>query len=221
MNLIYLTKKRGIRMLVVVDHPLIKVHISVLRDHMTGTDEFRSRLTALTRLLAFPVLQDLDIVPMTVTTPLAQTTGYKLDKVPVLVPVLRAGLGMVEGFRDVVPNTVVSHLGMYRDHHTLKPIRYYSNFPTSYHDHPVILLDPMLATGGSAVDALDYLKQEGAQNIRVVSIISAPEGIKKVDECHPDVNVFTAQLDEGLNDLGYILPGLGDAGDRQFGTVLD
>ncbi len=118
-------------MLVVVDHPLIKVHITILRDHITGTDQFRSQLTALTRLLAFPVLQDLEILPMTVSTPLAETNGYRLDRVPVLVPVLRAGLGMVEGFRDVVPNTVVSHLGMYRDHRTLKPIRYYSNFSTS------------------------------------------------------------------------------------------
>ena len=208
-------------MLVVVDHPLIKVHISSLRDHMTGIDQFRSRLTGLTRLLAFPVLQDLEILPMTVATPLRQTTGYRVNKVPVLVPVLRAGLGMVEGFRDVVPDTVVSHLGMYRDDHTLKPIRYYSNFPTSYQDHPVILLDPMLATGGSAVDALNYLKQQGAQNIRVVSIISAPEGVQKVDEYHPDVTVFTAQLDDGLNEFGYIVPGLGDAGDRQFGTVVD
>jgi uracil phosphoribosyltransferase len=177
------------------------------------------RLTALTRLLAFPVLEDLILSAVEVTTPLTLTTGYVLTKVPVLVPVLRAGLGMVEGFRDVVPDTVVSHLGMYRDHRTLKPIRYYSNFPTLYHDHPVILLDPMLATGGSAVDALDYLKAEGAQNIRVVSIISAPEGVRKVAENHPEVKMFTAQLDERLNELGYILPGLGDAGDRQFGTI--
>ena len=208
-------------MLVVVDHPLIQVHISILRNHLTGTDQFRAQLTALTRLLAFPVLQDLEILPMTVTTPLADTTGYRLDRVPVLVPVLRAGLGMVEGFRDVVPDTVVSHLGMYRDHRTLKPIRYYSNFSTSYHDHPVILLDPMLATGGSAVNALNYLKQEGAGDIRVVSVIAAPEGIQKVGEDHPDVIVFTAQIDDKLNDLGYIVPGLGDAGDRQFGTALD
>lgn len=206
-------------MLTVVDHPLVKVHIAVLRDQHTGTDAFRRHLTALTRLLAFPALQDLDIAPFTVVTPLAQTTGYQVAKMLVLVPVLRAGLGMVEGFRDVVPDTVVSHLGMYRDHRTLKPIRYYSNFPASYQDHPVILLDPMLATGGSAVDALDYLKAEGARNIRVVSIISAPEGVRKVEECHPDVRVFTAQLDERLNELGYIMPGLGDAGDRQFGTV--
>ncbi|AUW94751.1 MAG: uracil phosphoribosyltransferase [Sulfobacillus thermotolerans] len=208
-------------MLIVVDHPLVKVHISILRRQETGTDAFRQHLTALTRLLAFPALQDLQLTPISVRTPLAETTGYRVQKMLVLVPVLRAGLGMVEGFRDVVPDTVVSHLGMYRDHRTLKPIRYYSNFPASYHDHPVILLDPMLATGGSAVDALDYLKAEGARNIRVVSIISAPEGVKKLEECHPDVRVYTAQLDERLNELGYIIPGLGDAGDRQFGTVPD
>ncbi len=206
-------------LLTVVSHPLIAVHITVLRNRDTTTDDFRRRLTALTRLMAFPVLADLKLDPVEVTTPLVSTTGYVVAKVPVLVPVLRAGLGMVEGFRDVVPDTVVSHLGMYRDHRTLKPIRYYSNFPTTYHDHPVILLDPMLATGGSAVDALDYLKAEGAQDIRVVSIISAPEGIEEVARKHPGVHVYTAQLDERLNELGYIMPGLGDAGDRQFGTM--
>lgn len=126
---------------------------------------------------------------------------------------------MVEGFRDVIPNAVVSHLGMYRDHQTLQPIRYYSNFPSDRRSHPFVVLDPMLATGGSAVDSVDFLKSEGAQNIRLVAILAAPEGIARFTAAHQDVGVYTAALDERLDERGYILPGLGDAGDRQFGTV--
>lgn len=205
-------------MFVVVDHPLIRVHMTAVRDKTTSTDGFREHLTALARLLAFPVLQDLVTVPVSVVTPLATTEGARLDKVPVLIPVLRAGLGLVEGFRDVIPGAVVAHLGLYRDHQTLLPIRYYSNFPRDCQSHPMILLDPMLATGGSAVNALHYLKSEGADQIRLVSVIAAPEGVQRVEDEHPDVAVYTAVLDEKLNEQGYIVPGLGDAGDRQFGT---
>ncbi len=206
-------------MLVVVEHPLVKVHIATLRDQTTGVDQFRHTLTALSRLLAYPVLEELQIERTDVTTPIGDAAGYRLAKEPILVPVLRAGLGMVEGFRDLIPGAVVSHLGMYRDHVTLKPVRYYSNFPTHRDDHPFLVLDPMLATGGSAVDALDYLKHEGARDIRLVSIIAAPEGVNFVSTRHEDVVIFTAQLDQGLDHRGYIVPGLGDAGDRQFGTL--
>lgn len=206
-------------MLTRVDHPLVRVHVSVLRDRTTASETFRSSLTALSRLLAFPVLADLTTASVPVETPLAPAEGFVIPRPPVLVPILRAGLGMVDGFRDVVPGAIVSHLGMYRDHQTLKPVRYYSNFPPDGKDHPFILLDPMLATGGSAADALDYLKTEGARDIRLVSIIAAPEGIRLVETLHPDVPVFTGAVDERLNEVGYIIPGLGDAGDRQFGTV--
>lgn len=206
-------------MLIVVEHPLIKVHMATLRDRATDVDQFRTTLTALSRLLAYPVLEDLKIDPIEIMTPIAAAGGYRLAKEPILVPVLRAGLGMVEGFRDLIPGSVVSHLGMYRDHETLKPIRYYSNFPAHRDDHPFLVLDPMLATGGSAVDALDYLKHEGARDIRLVSIIAAPEGVQLVSDRHEDVPIFTAQLDQRLDSHGYIIPGLGDAGDRQFGTL--
>ncbi len=205
--------------MILVDHPLVRVHITAIRDKGTSVDAFRGHLTALARLMAYPVLENLATRPVVVTTPMAEASGESLLREPILVPVLRAGLGLVEGFRDVIPGAVVSHLGMYRDHTTLKPVRYYSNFPMERQSHPFILLDPMLATGGSAVDALDYLKSEGARDIRLVSIIAAPEGVKRVETTHPDVPVYTAALDERLDENGYIIPGLGDAGDRQFGTL--
>ena len=205
--------------MILVNHPLIRVHITVIRDREASVDQFRLHLTALARLLAFPALEDLQTRSVEVTTPLATAQGEALLYEPILVPVLRAGLGLVEGFRDVIPGSIVSHLGMYRDHETLRPVRYYSNFPEHRKSHPFILLDPMLATGGSAVNALDYLKEEGAQNIRLVSVIAAPEGVRRVESEHPDVPVYTAALDDRLDERGYILPGLGDAGDRQFGTL--
>lgn len=205
--------------MIVVNHPLVRVHMTRLRARETSVDAFRSGLTAVARLMAFPVLADLATVESPVLTPMAEAAGWELQREPILVPVLRAGLGLVEGFRDAVPGSIVSHLGMYRDHHTLKPIRYYSNFPLERHHHPFIVLDPMLATGGSAVDALDFLKGEGARDIRLVSIIAAPEGVDRVEREHPDVTIYTAALDERLDEHGYILPGLGDAGDRQFGTL--
>ncbi|AEJ38998.1 uracil phosphoribosyltransferase [Sulfobacillus acidophilus TPY] len=205
--------------MIVVDHPLLRVHLTRLRDRNTPADQFRLHLTAIARLMAYPVLEFLETVPVSVVTPMAPAVGAELAQVPILVPVLRAGLGLVEGFRDVIPGAIVSHLGLYRDHHTLKPVRYYTNFPSAYRDHPFLLLDPMLATGGSAVDALDYLKDEGARHIRLISVIAAPEGVDRVGASHPDVPIFTAAVDERLNESGYILPGLGDAGDRQFGTL--
>lgn len=205
--------------MIIVNHPLVRVHVTVIRDRESSTDVFRWHLTALARLMAYPVLQDLATRSVQIHTPLAQTDGERLLHEPVLVPVLRAGLGLVEGFRDVIPGSTVSHLGLYRDHETLQPVRYYANFPTARREHPFILLDPMLATGGSASGALDYLKGEGAKHIRLVSIIAAPEGIRLVEDRHPDVMIYTAAVDQRLDERAYILPGLGDAGDRQFGTL--
>jgi uracil phosphoribosyltransferase len=203
----------------VVDHPLVKVHVTRLRDRATPPEDFRRHLAAVTRLLAFVALGDFPVVAERVATPLETAEGWRLAQPPVLVPVLRAGLGMVEAFLDVVPQAAVSHLGLYRDHATRQPVRYYANFPATLAERPIILLDPMLATGGSAVDALDFLKAQGATQLRLVNVIAAPEGIASVEAAHPDVPVYAAQIDAGLNDDAYIVPGLGDAGDRQFGTV--
>jgi uracil phosphoribosyltransferase len=203
----------------VLEHPLLAVHISRLRARETEPDAFRRHLTAITRLLAYPALADLPLTPYPLDTPLAEASGHRLSRVPVLVPVLRAGLGMVEGFLDLVPDAIVSHLGLYRDHVTKQPVRYYTNFPAGLADHPVLLLDPMLATGGSAVDALTVLKEEGVRDLRLIIVIAAPEGIQHVTLKHPDVDIYAAAVDERLNDQAYIVPGLGDAGDRQFGTL--
>ena len=203
----------------IVEHPLVKVHVARLRDRTAPPDVFRRHLTAITRLMAFPALADLEVTGEPVLTPLAAAPGYRLARPPVLVPVLRAGLGMVEAFLDLAPEAAVSHLGLYRDHTTLKPVRYYANFPPALAERPVVLLDPMLATGGSAVDALNFLKEQGARNLRLVNIIAAPEGIARVEALHGDVPIYAAQVDEGLNADAYIVPGLGDAGDRQFGTL--
>lgn len=208
-------------MLTVVNHPVARAHLTALRDARLPADQFRHHLLQLSRLMAYPVFCHLEATPVEVTTPLEVTArGHAIASPPVLVPILRAGLGMVDGFVDVVPDTVVSHLGMYRDETTLSPRRYYSNFPGPYRNRPFFVLDPMLATGGSAVAAIDYLKREGAEHIVLVSIIAAQPGIERVFLCHGDVPIFTAAVDEKLNAEGYILPGLGDAGDRQFGTVI-
>lgn len=206
-------------MIEVLDHPLLKVHVTELRNRDTPPRAFRQHLTAIARLLAYPVLANLEVSPVSVETPLMSASGHRFSRLPVLVPILRAGLGMVEGFLDVVPDAFVSHLGLYRDHRTLKPVRYYTNFARERAGHPVILLDPMLATGGSAGDALDYLKEQGTTHLQLVTVIAAPEGVKHLTHRHPDVKIFAAELDIGLNDQAYIIPGLGDAGDRQFGTL--
>lgn len=203
----------------IVEHPLVRMHLTALRNRETSAQQFRIHMAALARLLAYPVFENLTCINTCVTTPMTTTVGYQLDKPPVLVPILRAGLGLVDALLELVPNAVVSHLGMYRDHDTLLPVRYYSNFPGTHKSHPFVVLDPMLATGGSAQDALDYLKQEGVQDIRLVCVLAAPEGIKHLSQRHPDVDIFTASIDERLNESGYIIPGLGDAGDRQFGTL--
>ncbi len=205
-------------MLTVVDHPLLKMHVSCLRDGGQPPEEFRRHLLQIARLMAYPVYRRLATEPYSVTTPRGvDATGWRIGEDVVLVPILRAGLGLVEGFWDVLPSAQVAHLGIFRQADTLKPVRYYGNVPAAARSAHCFLLDPMLATGGSAVEALDYLKIQGAQRITLVTVISAPEGIEAVFLRHGDVPIFTAAVDEALDAEGYIVPGLGDAGDRVFG----
>ena len=203
----------------ILDHPVIKHKISILRDINTGSNEFRSIIKEIAMILAYEATKDLELEEYEVETPIAKTTGYKLSgKKLGIVPILRAGLGMVDGVLEVFPAAKIGHIGMYRDEETLMPVEYYSKLPLDVEKRDIIVIDPMLATGGSACDAIDNLKAKGCNSIRLLSIIAAPEGIEKLREAHPDVEITVAQLDEGLNENSYIVPGLGDAGDRLFGT---
>lgn len=203
----------------VLDHPLIKHKLSIIRNTSTGTNEFRKVVTEISQLMCYEVCRDLELEEFELETPLEKTTGYKLaGKKLGLVPILRAGLGMVDGMLSLIPSAKVGHIGMYRDHDTLKPVPYYSKLPSDVEDREIFVLDPMLATGGSAIDAIDELKSQGCKSIRLINIVAAPEGVKAVQEAHPDVDIYVAALDRELNDIAYILPGLGDAGDRLFGT---
>ncbi|MCS7230067.1 MAG: uracil phosphoribosyltransferase [Candidatus Kryptonium sp.] len=204
--------------LLVVNHPLIKRDLTYLRDKNTPSSVFRSILHRLTSLMAFEVTKDLELSSRDVETPLEVTQGHVLKDEVVLVPILRAGLGMVDAFLELIPEAKVGHIGLYRDEETLKPVDYYFKFPKNIDKSVVIILDPMLATGGSICAAISYLKERGANRIKVVSLIAAPEGINKLTTEHPDVQVYIAVLDRQLNQRGFILPGLGDAGDRIFGT---
>lgn len=203
----------------VLDHPLIKHKVSILRDIHTGTNEFRKIVSEISTLMAFEVTRDLTLEEYEVETPLEKCTGYKLSgKKLGLVPILRAGLGMVDGMLSILPSAKVGHIGLYRDPETLKPVEYYVKLPSDVKDRDILLLDPMLATGGSANDAIVSLKERGCKSIRLINIIAAPEGVEAVQKAHPDVDIYIASLDRELNDHAYILPGLGDAGDRLFGT---
>lgn len=203
----------------ILDHPVIKHKISILRDINTGSNEFRSIIKEIAMILAYEATKDLELEEYEVETPITKTTGYKLSgKKLGIVPILRAGLGMVDGVLEVFPAAKIGHIGMYRDEETLTPVEYYSKLPLDVEKRDIIVIDPMLATGGSACDAIDNLKAKGCNSIRLLSIIAAPEGIEKLREAHPDVEITVAQLDEGLNENSYIVPGLGDAGDRLFGT---
>ena len=204
--------------LTVIRHPLIKRDLTVLRDRNTDNHLFRSTLRRIASVMAFEVTHDLKLKTGRVRTPLETTTGYRLADDIVIVPVLRAGLGLVEGFLDLLPEARVGHVGLYRNEQTLQPVDYYSKFPRSLGKSLVLLLDPMLATGGSGSAALTFLKKKGAARIRFVTLLAAPAGVRKVAADHPDVRIFSCVLDRRLNDRGYILPGLGDAGDRIFGT---
>jgi uracil phosphoribosyltransferase len=199
-------------------HPLVKHKLTLLRDVNTEPKKFRELIRELAMLLCYEATADLQLRPVVVQTPMGKATGSHLvDKVG-LVPVLRAGLGMVEGIWEMMPSAEVWHIGLYRDERTLKPVSYYNKLPTSPTVEVCLVLDPMLATGGSAVATVDILKNWGAERIKFVGILAAPEGIERLQTAHPDVPIHIAEIDEKLNDIGYIVPGLGDAGDRQFGT---
>jgi uracil phosphoribosyltransferase len=199
-------------------HPLVKHKLTLLRDQRTEPKKFRELVRELAILLAYEATADLVLVDKDVTTPMGQAHGSELaDKIG-LVPVLRAGLGMVEGIWEMMPSAEVWHIGLYRDEKTLRPVQYYNKLPVSPTVQVCLILDPMLATGGSAVATCDILKQWGARRIKYVGLIASPEGIQRLATAHPDVPIYTAAIDERLNDIGYIVPGLGDAGDRQFGT---
>ncbi len=209
----------------VSNHPLIRHKVTKMRDLQTEPKKFRELIREVAILLAYEATQDLALAERAVTTPLAETTGYELKDKIGLVPILRAGLGMVEGFWEMMPAAEVWHIGLYRDERTLYPVSYYNKLPISPTVEVVLILDPMLATGGSATECVSILKKWGARRIKYIGIIGAPEGIKKLTETHPDVEVYLAAIDERLTGAGdkfppgYIMPGLGDAGDRQFGTA--
>ncbi len=203
----------------VFDHPLIKHKIAILRDKNTGMKEFRELVEEITTIMTYESMRDVRLVPVEVETPLETVTQYKVAEDSVaIVPILRAGLGMVNGVHKVFPTAKVGHIGMYRNEETLQPQEYYCKLPDGIEKKTVFLVDPMLATGGSAVDALDALKKRGCKDIKFMAIIGAPQGVEKVASAHPDVPVYVSTLDRQLNENGYILPGLGDAGDRLFGT---
>lgn len=204
----------------VIDHPLITHKLSIMRNRKTGSKDFRELLNEIAMLMGYEIFRDLPLEEITIETPITKmkakmVSGRKLA----IVPILRAGLGMVDGLQNLVPVAKVGHIGMYRDPETHKPVEYYCKLPTDIEERLVVLVDPMLATGGSAVDALCKLKEHGCRNIRFMCLVAAPEGVKAVQEAHPDVDIYTAALDECLNEHAYIVPGLGDAGDRIFGTL--
>lgn len=206
-------------MVTVFDHPLIKHKLSILRMKQTGTKQFKEIVTELSMLMGYEVTRDLGLEEMSIETPICKTTGYSLaGKKIALVPILRAGLGMVDGMLSLLPAAKVGHIGLYRDPETYEPVEYYCKLPSDIEKREVIVLDPMLATGGSATAAIDFLKKRGAKHIKLVNIIAAPEGVEYVKSHHPDVDIFVASVDEKLNEHKYIVPGLGDAGDRLFGT---
>jgi uracil phosphoribosyltransferase len=204
--------------LTIIDHPLIKRDLTIIRNRETDNHLFRTTLRRISSIMAFTVTHDLRLKKRRVRTPLELTDGFVLGEDVVVVPVLRAGLGLIDGFLDVLPEARVGHVGLYRNEKTLEPVDYYSKFPHGLGKSLVLLLDPMLATGGSATAAVTFLKRRGARRIRFVVLVAAPEGVKRLAKHHPDVPIYAAVLDRKLNSRGYILPGLGDAGDRMFGT---
>jgi uracil phosphoribosyltransferase len=205
--------------LTVLDHPLIRHKLGLLRDRRTTTKDFKQLVSEIAMLMAYEVTKDLPLEPVEIETPLERMQGERVaGKKLVLVPILRAGLGMVEGIAQLIPSARVGHIGIYRDHETLQPVEYYFKIPRDGVTRDFFVLDPMLATGGSAADAVTTLKKAGAQRLRFLCLVACPEGARRMQTEHPDVPIYAAALDRQLNDKGYILPGLGDAGDRLFGT---
>lgn len=203
----------------VFSHPLIQHKITYLRDKNTGSKEFRELVEEIAMLMGYEAMRDLPLEEIEIETPITSTKAQVLaGRKLALVPILRAGLGMVNGISALVPSAKIGHIGLYRDEETLEPHEYYCKLPKPIEERLIIVLDPMLATGGSAAAAIDFVKQHGGKNIKFMCIIAAPEGIKKLTEAHPDIDIYIGCLDEKLNENGYIVPGLGDAGDRIFGT---
>ncbi len=205
--------------IVVMDHPLIQHKIGIIRREETGSKDFRSMVGEIAMLMCYEATRDLKLADVEITTPICQTTAKELKgKKLAVVPILRAGLGMVDGMLTMIPAAKVGHIGLYRDPETLMPVEYYCKLPEDCANREVFVVDPMLATGGSSTEAIRMLKDKGVKSIRFMCIIAAPEGVKKMQEMHPDVDIYIGALDDHLNDHGYIVPGLGDAGDRIFGT---
>ncbi len=204
----------------VINHPLITHKLSIMRNKKTGSKDFRQLLEEIAMLMGYELTRDLPLEDISIETPICKMQAKVIaGKKLAIVPILRAGLGMVDGLLSLIPVAKVGHIGLYRDPKTHLPVEYYCKLPPDIKDRIVILVDPMLATGGSAVDALSMLKSHGCKQIRFMCLVSAPEGVKKVQEAHPDVDIYTAALDDHLNENAYIVPGLGDAGDRIFGTL--
>lgn len=203
----------------IIDHPLVQHKLSIMRNKETSTMQFRKLLKEISMFLGYEVTRDFPLTYEEIETPLMKMNAPKISgKKVVIAPILRAGLGMVDGLTELMPSARVGHIGMYRDEVTCKPVFYYYKMP-AHKDRLVIVTDPMLATGGSAIDAINRLKEDGYTSIRLMSLVASPQGVKAVNEAHPDVDIYLASLDEGLNERNYILPGLGDAGDRIFGTL--
>lgn len=203
---------------VIFNHPLIDHKLSLMRDKNTSTKDFRELLSEIGQLMVYEVARDLPTEDVEIETPVSKCVCKRIKQDVVLVPIMRAGMGMEKGILDLIPTAKVGHLGLYRDEETLEPKEYYAKFPGIITESFVIVVDPMLATGGSVVHAVDVLKKRGVKNIRYVGLVGAPEGIEKVQKAHPDIDIYLAALDEKLNEKGYIVPGLGDCGDRIFGT---
>lgn len=205
-------------MLKVLEHPLITHKLTQMRKKDTKTKDFRENLDEIGGLMAYEITRNLPVKEVEIETPIMMTKTYELEKDIILVPILRAGLGMVNGISNLIPTVKVAHVGLYRDEETLMPHVYFEKYPKNISDSVVMIVDPMLATGGSANAAIDMVKKQGATDIRLVCLVGAPEGVEAVEKQHPDVDIYLAALDEKLNEKGYIVPGLGDAGDRIFGT---
>lgn len=202
----------------VFDHPLIQHKLTIIRDKNTSTKTFRENVNEIGSLVTYEVTRDFKVKTVEIETPITKTKANTLAKDVVIVPILRAGLGMVDGIQNVIPTAKVGHIGLYRDETTLRPQKYYSKFPEETKQATVLIVDPMLATGHSAIAAIDEVKAYGAKDIRFVGIVGCPEGIETLQKAHPDVDIYIVSIDEKLNDKGYIVPGLGDCGDRLFGT---
>ncbi|MBQ1567136.1 MAG: uracil phosphoribosyltransferase [Erysipelotrichaceae bacterium] len=205
-------------MVTVLNHPLITHKLAIMRMEETGHKDFRENLDEIASLMAYEVCRDLPVKDVTVKTPMGLCNTKMLDTEVILVPILRAGMGLVNGIMDLMPTAKVGFIGLYRDEKTLEPVEYFAKFPKELTEGIVLVLDPMLATGGSAIAAVDMIKKRGAKNIKMVCLVGAPEGVNAFEKAHPDVDLYMAALDDHLNEIGYIVPGLGDAGDRIYGT---